>query len=102
VRTRLFVVLLIAAMAAGAPAAAQEESPGSGDEEECRAGELCGPTRGEDPFEDTDRSVVDPPGNHVRSLITIGLIAAFLGSYLFVALTGRKPFRRSTVARPPG
>jgi hypothetical protein len=96
VRARLFVVLLMTVIAAGAPAAAQEESPGAGGEQGCRPGELCGPTEGEDPFGDADRSVVDPPGNHVRSLITIGLIAAFLGSYLFVALTGRKPFRRST------
>lgn len=97
-RNRLWVVLLLlVVIAAGTPAEAQQESPGSGGEEECRPGELCGPTEGEDPFSDTGRSVVDPPGNHVRSLITIGLIAAFLGSYLFVALSGRNPFKRKSV-----
>jgi hypothetical protein len=94
VRMRMLTLLVMAAVLATSPAWAQGESPGSGEEEECRAGALCGPSEGEDPFGDTNRSAVDPPGNQVRSLITIGLIFAVLGTYLFIALTGRSPFRR--------
>jgi hypothetical protein len=94
-RTPLVVLLLVALVVVAPPAGAQEESPGS-DGQECRAGELCGPTEGEDPFGDTGPSVADPRGNHVRSLITIGLIAAFLGTYLFIALSGRNPFKRKS------
>ena len=40
-------------------------------------------------MQDSRGDAVDPPGNYVRSLLTLGLIAAVIGTYLFVALTGR-------------
>jgi hypothetical protein len=92
------LALLVVAL----PAAAQEESPESSTEEECLPGELCGPTEGEDPFGESGQPVVDPPGRHVRSLITIGLIISFLGAYLISALTGRNPLKLARRLRRSG
>jgi hypothetical protein len=77
----------------GPAALAQQEglSPAPAGGEPCRAGELCGNTDVDDPFGGSSRRVEDPPGRYVRSLSTMGLIAIFIGSYLFVALTGRSP-----------
>ena len=78
-----------------------QEPPSQPDEgDECRAGELCGSGTREDRFQnDTRVDAPDPPGNYVRSLITLGLIAAVIGTYLFIALSGRSLRRRGSAAR---
>ena len=71
------------------------EPPASG-EEICKAGELCVSGEVEEPFGESTQEALDPPGRYVRSLLTLGLIGAFIGSYLFIALTGKSPrFRLS-------
>lgn len=69
------------------------------EEEGCRAGELCGSGEVDESRGSTPREVVDPPGAHVRSLITLGLIAALIGTYLFIAFTGHRPFERLRAGR---
>ena len=71
------------------------QSPGPG-EAPCRAGELCEREDAEEPSI-SQQPVNDPPGRYVRSLVTIGFIGALVGTYLFVALTGRLPIRRRAV-----
>lgn len=92
----LSALILPAVFLAPAAALAQETSPEPAeDEEECRAGELCGSGTRENRFQDDNRlDAPDPPGNYARSLVTLGLIAAVVGGYLFIALTGRSVLRR--------
>jgi hypothetical protein len=91
----LWAVLLGAALLMPSAALAQETSPEPGEEEGCQAGELCGSGDREDRFQNDDGAAApDPPGNYTRSLTTLGLIAAVVGAYLFIALTGRSIFRR--------
>lgn len=93
----LWPLVLSAVLLAPSAAPAQEPSLEPAEEEECRAGELCGSGDREDRFQDDNRvDAPDPPGNYARSLITLGLIAAVVGTYLFIALTGRSIFRRRT------
>lgn len=97
---RLSALAIVLTVSLGLPlpaALAQEEGepPASG-EETCRAGELCDSGVVEEPFGESTQEVLDPPGRYVRSLLTLGLIGAFIGSYLFMALTGKSPrFRPS-------
>jgi hypothetical protein len=91
----LAILVLTVSIALPVPAAlGQQEgvSPETGGEP-CKAGELCGNTDVEEPFGGSSRNANDPPGHYVRSLLTLGFIAVFIGSYLFIALTGRSPFR---------
>lgn len=93
---RVLSTLLLATAAFVLPSAAlaQETSPAPA-EMGCRAGELCGSGDREDRFQNDNRvDAPDPPGNYTRSLTTLGLIAAVVGAYLFIALTGRSIFRR--------
>lgn len=93
-RRVLSALLLAAAFLLPSAALAQETSPEPA-EEGCQAGELCGSGDREDRFQNDDRvDALDPPGNYTRSLTTLGLIAAAIGAYLFIALTGRSIFRR--------
>lgn len=92
---RLLWAVLVAALLVPSAAVAQESSPEPADENECAAGELCGSGEREDgPEVGTQVDALDPPGNYTRSLATLGLIAAVVGAYLFIALTGRSVFRR--------
>lgn len=85
----LFLLPSIAAFGQETPSPAAEEESG------CQAGELCGSGEDrEDTIQDNRTEAVETPGNHIRSLITLGLIAAVIGSYLFVALSGRSLFGR--------
>lgn len=76
---------------------AQQPSPDLG-EAPCQAGELCEREDAEEPSV-SRQPVNDPPGRYLRSLVTIGFIAALVGTYLFVALTGHLPIRRRAVGR---
>lgn len=88
-------ILLFAVLLTPSAAPAQEASPEPAEEEGCRVGELCGSGTRQDRFQDDNRvDAVDPPGDYARSLISLGLIAAVVGAYLFIALTGRSIFRR--------
>ena len=92
---RLSALAIVLTVSLGLPlpaALGQEEGepPASG-EETCKAGELCGDTDVEEPFGGPAQEAEDPPGRYVRSLLTLGLIGAFIGSYLFIALTGKSP-----------
>lgn len=94
-RKLIWAVLLAAAFLVPSAAMAQETSPELAEEEGCQAGELCGSGAREDRFQNNDGGdAPDPPGNYTRSLTTLGLIAAVVGAYLFIALTGRSIFRR--------
>ena len=91
----LSALILSAVFLVPSAATAQETSPEPAEEEGCQAGELCGSGTRENRFQDDNRvDALDPPGNYARSLITLGLIAAVVGTYLFIALTGRSIFRR--------
>lgn len=91
----LSTLLLAAAFLMPSAALAQETSPEPAEEEGCQAGELCGSGDREDRFQNEGGvDAPDPPGNYTRSLTTLGLIAAVVGAYLFIALTGRSIFRR--------
>jgi hypothetical protein len=94
--TRIAALVLAAILALPSVALGQETSPEPAEEEGCRAGELCGSGDREDRFQNEGRAEApDPPGNYARSLTTLGLIAAVVGAYLFIALTGRRlPGRR--------
>ncbi len=71
---------------------AQTPSPSPKEEEECVPGRLCKVDL-EDRLGGRDIKVVDPPGDYVTSLLTLGAIALVIGMYLYVALTGnRLPF----------
>lgn len=99
---RLAVAALALVLLIPSSVLAQETPSQPDDGDECRAGELCGSGTREDRFQnDTRVDAPDPPGNYVRSLITLGLIAAVIGTYLFIALTGRSLRRRSGAARAP-
>lgn len=92
---KLLWALLLAAALLPSAALAQETSPAPAEEEGCQAGELCGSGDREDRFQNNGEvDAPDPPGNYTRSLTTLGLIAAVVGAYLFIALTGRSIFRR--------
>jgi hypothetical protein len=94
-RKVLWAVLLVALFAVPSAALAQETTPEPAEEEGCAAGELCGSGDRENRFQEGERvDAPDPPGNYARSLTTLGLIAAVVGTYLFIALTGRSIFRR--------
>jgi hypothetical protein len=97
-RLRALAIVLIVFLGLPLPAALGQEAgepPASG-EETCKAGELCDSGEVEEPFGESTQEVLDPPGRYVRSLLTLGLIGAFVGSYLFMALTGKTPrFRLS-------
>ena len=82
----LFLLPSIAAFGQETPSPAAEEETG------CQAGELCGSGEREDTIQDNRTDAVETPGNHVRSLITLGLVAAVIGTYLFAALSGRSLF----------
>jgi hypothetical protein len=91
------LTILIIALWLSVPAATgfaqQLESPGPGGVP-CKAGELCGSGDNADRLRNNPQPVVDPPGRYLRSLVTLGLIAALVGTYLFVALSGHTPLRR--------
>jgi hypothetical protein len=94
-RKLLSALILSGAFLLPSAALAQETSPEPAEEEGCQAGELCGSGDREDRFQNDDGvEAPDPPGNYTRSLTTLGLIAAVVGAYLFIALTGRSVFRR--------
>ncbi|HEU4868374.1 MAG TPA: hypothetical protein VFV09_11675 [Actinomycetota bacterium] len=95
VRQLFWAGLLAATLLMPSAALAQETSPEPAEQEGCQAGELCGSGDREDRFRNDDGAgAPDPPGNYTRSLTTLGLIAAVVGAYLFIALTGRSIFRR--------
>ena len=91
-RTTVALLLLACLIAAAAgPAAAQQDGDQSAGGAECRRGELCGSGDFDDRSADSTSNVPETPGRYLRSLITLGLIAAVVGTYLFVAFTGRNP-----------
>lgn len=96
----LFGLLVVLALLAQVPAASAQLKDNGDDD--CSIGELCGSGEVDESQSARDRDVVDPPGDHVTSLITLGLMAAVVGSYLFVALTGRNPFARMMARRRAG
>jgi hypothetical protein len=56
----------------------------------CAEGQLCGNGGSDFKFTTTPAGRVnDPPGAVTRSLTAIGLIALVLGTYLYIALTGK-------------
>jgi DNA-binding transcriptional LysR family regulator len=93
---RLAALVLAAAFLAPSVALGQETTPEPPAEDVCRAGELCGSGDRDDRFQNEGRvEAPDPPGNYARSVTTLALIAAVVGTYLFIALTGRRlPGRR--------
>lgn len=87
---RSFAIVALVLMALARPALAQESPTPSGD---CAIGVVCTNPLETGPGE--QQPVNDPPGNYVRSLITIGFILLLVGTYLFVALTGKSLKLRS-------
>ncbi len=77
----------------------EEPSPSPSEEgtQTCQIGALCSDV-GEQIRPGTDTGPVkDPPGDRVTSLLTIAFIALVAGTYMFIALTGRRfplPFRK--------
>lgn len=105
-RSVLLVILMAGAMIAAGPVLALQETP-AGDpsptespspaeeEEVCQIGQVC-TEFGDFRQERRTGPINDPPGDHLQSLVTIGVIALLAGTYLFTALTGRSlpnPFR---------
>lgn len=86
----IFLLPSIAAFGQETPSPTAEEASG------CQAGELCGSGERDARIQDNQTEAVETPGNHLRSLITLGLITAVIGSYLFAALSGRSPLGRRT------
>jgi len=98
----LWTIALVAfsAFLAGAQEPTESPEPPSG---ECPIGQICveeeegGTERG------TRGPVSDPPGAQMRSLITLGLIAAVIAAYLYIAFSGKRPalpnFRGSKAPR---
>jgi hypothetical protein len=98
-RARLRAIVLLVALLWPAPGPAFAQQPAdptpAAEEPGCAPGELCGSGDRDDRFETGNSQAPDPPGNYVRSLISLGLIAAVIGTYLFIALSGRRlPIRR--------
>ena len=109
----LLVILVTGAMFGSAPVWALQETPAeepsptetpspAEEEEVCQIGQVC--TELGDTVRQERRTgpINDPPGDHVQSLITIGVILLLVGTYLFTALTGRSlpnPFRLLRSAR---
>ena len=89
----LLTLLMLAPTAAfGQEAADPVPTP---EEEGCQAGELCGSGDRNDRLQTDTSRAPDPPGNYARSLTALGLIFAVIGTYLFIALSGRRlPGRR--------
>ena len=93
--TGLFLVLAL-----GGPVWGQTPSPSGGASPSgCVEGELCIP---QSPAATSGRGQVlvgrDPPAHFARSLVTMGCIAVILGTYLLVAVTGKRlplPRRRA-------
>lgn len=95
---RLVALLAVTYLMFAEATFAQESTPTPSPETTliCRIGQQC-------KVEEVDSRqrgpVNDPPGNYVRSLITMGLIAFVVGTYLFFALSNRRfpiPLRRSS------
>lgn len=94
-RNVITALILVAVCLSSSAASAQETTPDPEEEQGCQAGELCGSGDRENRFQnDGGVEAPDPPGNYARSLLTLGLIAAVVGTYLFIALTGRSILRR--------
>ena len=89
---RAMVSILVAAflftVPLTSPGHAQSPSP-SPVEEECVPGRLCKVDL-EDRLGGRDIDVVDPAGDYVTSVLTLGAIALVVGMYLYVALTGNR------------
>jgi hypothetical protein len=82
------IALALSASLAGAQEPTDTPEPPSG---ECQIGQIC-VEEGEVGTEGGTRGpVIDPPGAQVRSLITLGLIAAVIAAYLFIAFSGKRP-----------
>ena len=92
-------VFLVTLLLPAPPALAQLET--DEDDGGCQPGELCGSTDFED-AERAEREVPDPPGDYATSLVTLGCIGLVVGTYLFVALTGRNPYSRLAARRRTG
>ena len=91
-RAATVALVLAACLLAGPDAPAQEDAGPPGSPDKCRPGELCGTGDVEERSAGSQGSAPEVPGRHLRALITLGFIAAIIGTYLFVALTGRNPF----------
>ena len=101
----MVAMLLIMLGAMTAESSAQETppseepspSPTEDGSETCQIGAICADI-GEQVKPGTDIGPInDPPGDRVTSLLTIAFIALLAGTYMFIALTGRKiplPFRK--------
>jgi hypothetical protein len=85
----LAVALGLLSMLSGPADAQPAEGPGR----PCAPGELCVPDEVPEPGEAEEGSggpVNDPPGRYLRSISTMALVALIVGTYFFVALTGKR------------
>lgn len=94
------MLIMLGALTAKSPAQeTPEPSPSPTEEgtETCQIGAICADV-GEQVKPGTNTGPVnDPPGDRVTSLLTIAFIALLAGTYMFIALTGRRfplPFRK--------
>ena len=99
----VMLLIMLGAMTARSPAqetpSSEEPSPSPAKEgtETCQIGAICADI-GEQVKPGTNTGPInDPPGDRVTSLLTIAFIALLAGTYMFIALTGRRfplPFRK--------
>lgn len=90
------LLVMLGAMTAKSPAQetppSEEPSPSPTKEgtETCQIGAICAEI-GEQVKPGTNTGPVnDPPGDRVTSLVTIAFIGLLAGTYMFIALTGRR------------